>query len=65
MKEKFNKETAKKVAFYVTCGVAGFVVGRTIASYGVLAAYADIARRGYHIADEAGNIVKMIEVYNK
>lgn len=59
MKEKFNKETAKKVV--IGCGVfaLNLILTRCAREFGFLSAYADIAARGYHIADKAGNIVEI------
>lgn len=47
MKEKFNKKTVKKVAFYAAIGVAGFTIGRLSAMYGLLGSYSENAKL-YH-----------------
>ena len=59
MKEKFNKETVKKVA--LGCGLAALAAVGIGVSVGVgcLAAVLYVAGEGYRVVDEAGNIVKI------
>ena len=61
MKEKFNKETAKKIA--IGCGVAALAAAGIKVSFdvGCTAAIAYIANEGYRVVDEAGNVVKIFK----